>query len=61
MPTRFSPRNVRALLIGACMTVATLAQASDDAFLAARDAFAAGNRQAFERHAAGSRSSTLLA
>ncbi|MBC7205529.1 MAG: lytic transglycosylase domain-containing protein [Methyloversatilis sp.] len=60
MPTRFPLHTVRTLFIGACMTVAAVAHANDDAaFLAARDAFAAGNRQAFERHAAGLQSHPL--
>jgi soluble lytic murein transglycosylase len=60
MPTRFSLRTVCTLLIGACMTVAAVAHADDDAaFLAARDAFATGNRQGFERHAAGLQSHPL--
>ncbi|WP_430432642.1 transglycosylase SLT domain-containing protein [Methyloversatilis sp.] len=60
MPTRFPLHTVRTLFIGACMTVAAVAHAYDDAaFLAARDAFAAGNRQAFERYAAGLQSHPL--
>ena len=60
MPTRFPLHTVRTLFIGACMTVAAVAHANDDAaFLAARDAFSAGNRQAFERYATGLQSHPL--
>lgn len=63
MPTRFPLRSVRPLLLAACMTVVSATSAAqangDTAFLAARDAFAAGNRALFERHAAGLQSHPL--
>ncbi len=57
MPMHF---HLRALVASAFLLALTVAQANGDAaFLAARDAFAAGNRQAFERHAAGLQSHVL--
>ena len=53
---------LRAIFTGACLLLSqtVLAGSSADAsFLAARDAFAAGNRQAFERNAAGLQSHVL--
>lgn len=53
---------LRAIFAGACLLLSqtVLAGSSADAsFLAARDAFAAGNRQAFERNAAGLQSHVL--
>jgi soluble lytic murein transglycosylase len=51
---------LRALVMSACVFIVPVAQAgSDSAFLAARDAFSAGNRQAFERSAAGLQSHIL--
>ena len=64
MPMQF---NLRAQVKRACRPLlfalalcAPAAQANGDAaFIAARDAFSAGNRQAFERHAAGLQSHVL--
>lgn len=48
------PFRLSAFAISACLIFSGAALAgSDESFLAARDAFAAGNRQAFERNAAG--------
>jgi soluble lytic murein transglycosylase len=52
--------HLRTLVMSALVLVVTAAQAGSDAsFLAARDAFGAGNRQAFERNAAGLESHVL--
>jgi soluble lytic murein transglycosylase len=54
---------LRTLVMSACIPFTLFVQAAqahgDAAFLAARDAFSAGNRQAFERHAAGLQSHIL--
>ncbi|WP_232417962.1 lytic transglycosylase domain-containing protein [Methyloversatilis thermotolerans] len=52
---------IRALAAGTLLCLPALVLADADAsFLAARDAFAAGNRQAFERHASGVPASHVL-
>ena len=52
--------HLRTLVMSALVLVVTAVQAgSDTAFLAARDAFSAGNRQSFERNAAGLESHVL--
>ncbi|MBP9117296.1 MAG: lytic transglycosylase domain-containing protein [Methyloversatilis sp.] len=52
--------HLRTLVMSALVLVVTAVQAgSDTAFLAARDAFGAGNRQSFERNAAGLESHVL--
>ncbi|EGK70276.1 MAG: lytic transglycosylase domain-containing protein [Methyloversatilis sp.] len=61
MAIRFPLFPLRALLFGASLLLPAAASAQDAAFLAARDAFAAGNRQLFERHAAGLQSYPLAA
>lgn len=53
--------SVRALFAAGCIAASATAVANDAAFLAARDAFATGNRQAFERSAAGLQSYPLAA